>query len=355
MSFEVNVLPVGDESQSGDAIAIKFGNYSLNPDDYNVVIIDGGFVETGERLVKAINEKYGTNRVDLIVLTHPDSDHVGGLRTVIEQMDVGELWMHRPWLHSDDIKTLATDRNAVRQLTAGGLKKSLEAAYDLEQLALERNIPIIEPYQGLEAFNGVLTVLGPEEDFYHALVSDFGKSTATFTEKAKRLIREVWHYDELVDPEPNATSPRNNSSVITLFNFGEREFLFTGDAGVEGLTAAADYADDQGIDLRDVYYFQVPHHGSKRNLGPSILDRIIGPIVERGVTIEKCSFVSAAVNGKPKHPSALVENALVRRGVQTCAPTRGSTHFFTSRDIPPYPNSGSITMLDLQEEHEDES
>jgi len=66
------------------------------------------------------------------------------------------------------------------------------------------------------------------------------------------------------------------------------------------------------------------------------------------------SFVSAAADGKPKHPSALVENALVRRGVRTCSPTQGSTHFFNSSDIPAYPNSGHITMLGLQCEHEDE-
>lgn len=356
MAYEVDVLAVGDESKSGDAIALRFGNFVLNPDEQKIVIIDGGFKESGEKLVKRIREDYGTNHVDLVISTHPDQDHLSGLHVVLEEMDVETLWMHQPWHKSEEVKKMAEDRSLLAQLGAGKIKKSLESAYDLEKLAISKGVVIEEPFQGKSAFDNLLHVLGPSEDFYFSLVSEFEKGGAgpSIVAKAKRLIAEAWHKDELIEPEPNATSPRNNTSVILLARL-DKHFLFCGDAGVEAMHHATDYAAAGGYDIASgVHYHQVPHHGSKRNIGPSVLSKIIGPIQPLGYEGHKHAFISAAVNGDPKHPSKRVMNAFTRRGVRVIPATCGKDQCFRSDDVPVRAGWQSIAPVGFIDSYEEE-
>jgi len=130
MAYEVDILAVGDESQSGDAIALRFGDFMNNARDQRVVVIDGGFQTSGERLVNRIRNEYGTEHVDLVISTHPDQDHISGLHVVLEELDVGELWIHRPWNMSEQVRLLAEDRSlSVSGLGSRKLKESLESAY----------------------------------------------------------------------------------------------------------------------------------------------------------------------------------------------------------------------------------
>ena len=48
-------------------------------------------------LVDHIKEHYGTTHVDYVVSAHPDADHASGLEVVLEELTVGEVWVHCPW------------------------------------------------------------------------------------------------------------------------------------------------------------------------------------------------------------------------------------------------------------------
>ena len=75
-----------------------------------------------------------------------------------------------------------------------------------------------------------------------------------------------------------AASPRpaTNSSVVLYGSFEKGNVLLTGDAGVRGLTWAANMADYLGLPLQKFSFVQIPHHGSRRNIGPTILTRLVG-------------------------------------------------------------------------------
>ena len=79
-----------------------------------------------------------------------------------------------------------------------------------------------------------------------------------------------------------------------------------------------------GISLQRPELCQVPHHGSKRNSGPTVLNRFIGTPVNQGVSVGTVAMISAAKDGEPKHPSKRVTNALNRRGAKVVA-TQGGT------------------------------
>jgi hypothetical protein len=60
-------------------------------------------------------------------------------------------------------------------------------------------------------------------------------------------------------------------------------------------------------------FVQVPHHGSRRNVTPSVLDRLLGPKVSNGHK-QGTAFVSVGKD-KPEFPRGQVKNAVQRRGL----------------------------------------
>ncbi len=68
----------------------------------HVTIIDTGLEKKGDKLVDLLNEK-GITRVDELILTHFDKDHVGGADHVIENFEVGKVYTTYHSKESDDI------------------------------------------------------------------------------------------------------------------------------------------------------------------------------------------------------------------------------------------------------------
>jgi hypothetical protein len=86
-----------------------------------------------------------------------------------------ELWMHRPWAHSEMICQYFKDGRLTDASLAERLKGKMAAAHALEELANERSIPLREPFQGDQI--GEFYVLSPSKDWYvHELIAAFGKS-----------------------------------------------------------------------------------------------------------------------------------------------------------------------------------
>lgn len=324
MAYEIDYLPVGNGESSGDAITLRFGNLSGSRSEQTVVVIDGGFQESGEKIIEHLRDYYGTDSVDLVIATHLDRDHISGLYPVIEQLNVTHLLMHKPWEHAEDIKKLFVNG----RITASGLEerieKSLQQAVDLEALAVKRGVKILEPFQGVTGYD-VMRVIGPSKAYYESLIPLFKETPKPISaleqllgtaksavEKAIEWIEDNFNID-LLDDDEERTNPENNTSAIVLFQIDGHKLLFTGDAGKTGLHLAADYADSLGITLTDLNFFDVPHHGSKNNISSKVLKRMIGPT----------AFISAAKDA-PKHPAKKVTNGLMKHGAKVYV-NRGTT------------------------------
>jgi beta-lactamase superfamily II metal-dependent hydrolase len=360
--YEIDFIPVGDGERGGDAIAMRFGN-QLSPQEQSVVVIDGGTRESGEALVSHIQNFYGTNVVNLAICTHSDSDHACGLMEVLENLDVKKLAMHLPWNHAANIDDLFKDAKLNEDKLKSHFKKSLDNAHQLEQLAKKKNIPIVEPFSDNEQGNNALSVLGPTKKFYEELLLSFrGAPEAavkqTFAQKfvagaadAVKWVLESWGLETLAEPEVNASSAENNSSVILLFKNNNERFLFTSDAGVPALAGAVEVANRIGVDLSTARALQVPHHGSKHNVGPAILNVIVGP-KKAAEQITKTAVVSAPKKGEPRHPSRKVVNAFIRRGAKVVA-TQGKIICFRGEDTPARNNWSSAPVLPFSDQVEE--
>lgn len=79
--FEIHYIDVGQ----ADATAIFLP-------DGKTMLIDGGNSSDGGIIKKHLS-KYGISRIDYIVATHPHEDHIGGLSYVINNFDIGEIYM----------------------------------------------------------------------------------------------------------------------------------------------------------------------------------------------------------------------------------------------------------------------
>lgn len=339
--YEVDFLPVEHGEKSGDAIALRFTDSTLWSDDQVVCVVDGGYTEEGQNLVDHIREYYETDRVDLVVSTHPDADHVTGLKVVLEELQVGELLMHRPWVWDPDTPAMAAASDRPK------LRAALGAAVDLEEIALDQGIRISDPFAGDSRFDGRIAVVGPTEEYYSSLVAEFEGVAAkvAMAQKLREAVARVKQLGELINVETltddGVTTPENNSSVILLLQLQGRRLLLTADAGAPALHAAVEYLEATGLS-GDLDLIQVPHHGSRRNVGPTILTRLLGPYPQE----PRMSAIVSASKDAPKHPSRQVTNAFRRRGAPVTS-TEGRAICHRSLDTPTRHGWSSVEPLPL--------
>jgi beta-lactamase superfamily II metal-dependent hydrolase len=333
--YNLDFLSVGEESKSGDAIALRFGNLFGNREEQFVIVIDGGTHESGERLVNHIRTVYMTDKVDLVINSHPDNDHAMGLLTVIENLTVNCLWMHTPWANVKNSSIQKEMKNFIR--------KSMNTASRLYETAQNHNVHVRQPFRGLyidfPPF-GSIRVLGPTEFYYQNLIPDFrcfateihSSSSYSILSKSsdhENHPNEFWDGETLNREREDLTSAENKSSTIISVQVVDQNFIFTGDAGVESLQSAIDYADQLSIPFNTSSIFQIPHHGSRHNITTSILDQIFGPVQSYPPTESSIrSVISAATEGRPSHPSKHVINALCRRGSAPYTTQGENLHFF---------------------------
>ena len=163
----------------------KFADVDLNNEDFNVLfmyvgqadstlikyknktmLIDAGNNEDGKNIVKFLKDK-GISKLDYIVGTHYDEDHIGGLDDIIENFDIGKFYLSN----------------------GGELGPNY---YNLEKVAKKKNLAITIPKVGDKI--------------------DFGDVDMEVMAASK--------FDGKND---------NNASIVIQAKYGSRKYLFMGD------------------------------------------------------------------------------------------------------------------------------
>lgn len=330
--FELEFLPVGDGERSGDSILFHY----IEDEIEKIIAYDGGTKASGEAMVNHIKTYYGKEKIDYLINSHPDGDHVSGLIYVLENMEVGEVWIHQPWNYSEEILSLFHDGRMTANSLSERMKDKLNKAHRLYELAKEKDIPIYEPFSGCNI--GPFLVLSPDQDWYvNTLVPNFSKTPkksdmvienivdniGNFAETVQTLLKESWGEEHL--PNNVETSAENDSSVILYADIQGRGILLTGDSGVKALARATEYAENHYLRIKEyIKIVQVPHHGSRRNISTETLNTLLGmPSISGIDNLNRTALVSASTSSK-KHPRDRVVNAFMRRGFKVVA-TKGNT------------------------------
>ncbi len=204
--------------------AVDVGQGSANllqlPDGYIVLIDGGGFsdastFDVGRSILAPLLWRNKIKRVDLVILSHPNSDHLNGLLYILSHFDVGEVWSNH--------------------------EKASTMGYRQWQEIIKRRKLYHVPFDELPRQNqraGVrFEILGPPSDF------------------AKLPHAPSWR-DE------------NNNSLVVRVAWGNVSFLFTGD--IER-PAEAELVTEQGAERLRSTILMVPHHGSRTSSSPALV------------------------------------------------------------------------------------
>lgn len=319
-AIELDFLAVGEETKSGDAIVLRY----VTVDDWSVMIVDGGDLDAGSRIIDHIDYHFGRSMpITHAVCTHCDQDHVSGLRPVLETGRVQNLWVHQPWKHAWELNPLFkgnwTDENLAHHLK----RESFPLVGELCDLAERVGTALNEPLAGNVI--GPFTVLAPSGPRLAELIVQMDQTPAQMIEgavakvfrKAKQAIYsvfETWSIETLQDPGPNGTSVPNESSVVLYSPIGGGVVL-TGDAGVGALQDAIGNSIALSQPIIRPAFVQIPHHGSRHNVSPAVLDQLLGPKFDSEVVPFCMAYASVAA--KSEMPRRQVENAFRRRGYNT--------------------------------------
>ncbi len=175
-----------------------------------VLVIDGGESGDASTIIQYL-QKQGVERIDYYLNTHPHSDHYGGITQVMQAIPTGEFF-HHP-VPEEHTPTTRSYQKLIQYLLDSKTKTT-----------------VLDPGDTLDLGGGaVLTILAPLEG-----------------------------YEDM-----------NNNSLVGRLTFGERAFLFTGDAEKKSEKAIL----ESGVELSaDVY--SIPHHGSNTGMTQKFLDQV---------------------------------------------------------------------------------
>jgi hypothetical protein len=273
-------------ARHGDAIFIEYGD----PERPHRILIDGGpyhaYDDPGGLLQRLQALPEDQRRLDLVVMTHIDTDHIDGVITLLQEAALGltidDLWFNG-WKHL---------HLAVEGLLGGKQGQFLGAL--IEHLALPWNLNtawgathgvVVVPEDGplpVARLPGgaTATLLSPSPGQLGDLHRDWAATlrAADFDPddprdaleklRERRDLRPV--LGEGVLGKQEDTSSANASSIAFVFEYEGDRVLFAGDAFASVLEAAARrYTKEYGA--LEVAAFKLPHHGSWSNLSPELL------------------------------------------------------------------------------------
>ena len=121
----------------------------------HVTVIDTGLDEHGQELVDFLKEQ-GVTRVDNLIITHFDKDHVGGADHVINNFDIGTVYTTYKSKDSDDID------NYLAALNAKGLTETVvteETSFEMDGVTYDIYPPQSTAYEKDPSNNSSLVIM----------------------------------------------------------------------------------------------------------------------------------------------------------------------------------------------------
>jgi len=176
--------------------------------DYNILVDAGAPIPghpSGENRTVPYLESLDIERIDLLVSTHPHYDHHADLDWVLDTFEVGTVWKSG-YEHTSN--TYQTIRDAVDDALDAGEIDYHEPRFEDEKTLGEKHLQVLNPE-------------GPVEDY----------------------------------------TDMHDASISFILNYGDVDFLFTGDAEADPEEWMIDRTEDHDWSL-DADVYQAGHHGS---------------------------------------------------------------------------------------------
>lgn len=189
------------------------GMFMRTPDG-RIMVVDTGFKGRGRALVSELRSR-GIRKIDILVLSHPHADHIGGAIHFVDGFEVGEIWM------SGAPSSTRVHRRLLEAIKEAEIPTKIVRSGDQRSLGSEV----------------VLHVLAPEEPLLRGTRSD-----------------------------------ANANSVVLWVQHGSVDFLLTGDAEKETEQRVLEVL--RARPPPDFEVLKVAHHGSRYASSTRFLTRV---------------------------------------------------------------------------------
>ncbi|QRY55937.1 ComEC/Rec2 family competence protein [Sphingobacterium siyangense] len=271
---QVLVLP----AKHGDSIIVK--TFDSQANEFNIVI-DGGPPGTFEEVLKYKLKLIP--RINLMILTHIDSDHIGGLINFIKYPLFNPKQVERYWFNSKNIKFTTIGDN-ISSGQAKTFEELLISKGDIRDKWAEDIIVGCEPIMP----DGIsIEIVSPSQEILENLYKNWPDLSKEYQQqlndlnisgmKPSQLSRGTLKDLAKADDTPDKTVLQdifNSSSIAFVLRTFDMSILFLGDAHplfLEETLRAKGYSVDNKLKVDLV---KISHHGSKNNTTNALLDMI---------------------------------------------------------------------------------
>lgn len=279
--FDIYMFPADE----GDCFWIRYGDV----DNSHNILIDGGR-KRAAGLIKEfmLQLPEGERKLDLLVVTHIDRDHIEGILDLIGdsslQLTIADIWFNAYHHLRDESMGAVMGENLSKTILARNWPWNMAFGGNAVKIADDgrpRTIPL--------AGGMILTLLSPNtvklQDLAPVWEKEWLKATTpkhedTVKPPAPGDSEELGTIDINVlaaSPLKRDTKEANGSSIAFILEYNGRRALFAADAHPDLLLQNLQRSMLEKGEKLKIDAFKVPHHGSKNNISKELLECIDCP------------------------------------------------------------------------------
>jgi hypothetical protein len=315
--FQIEMLP----AKQGDALWIEYGE----PNALHRVMIDGGPIGAFPEIENKLSHLPEQEKdLDLLVITHVDTDHIDGIIRLLAPKWTD--WLIRPaviwfngWKHMEDSQIL------------GGLEGDYLSALIVRRVPdiWNKNMDqqgsiVVDPHKPLQTITldgGMeITLLSPNPaklkqmaDHWRQDVEQNGIHPGDLDEAWKQLIEKTkFNVDKgilgsgtdigekLIKQLKVDPSAANGSSIAFLAKYSGKSCLFLGDAHMDIVCDSIKKLIPNGQSQLSVTAVKMAHHGSRNNITKEFIQLVQAP------------YYLISTNGVQQHPNKFTVDAVMK-------------------------------------------
>lgn len=322
------------------------------------ILIDGGTGDTYSYKNKKGKTEYGdlkqlieyiksqNESIDLLILTHVDDDHIGGILKWFEQDTAAKNLVKMGWFNSgrlifEHFQQIEIEENLLMIKKTSSSNTSIAQGVTFEDLIEKNNIwhrQIIKSGDKFNLFGLNFTILSPSNDKLQSLLCKWEKecpiSETSRTSDYFLSLSDLINSDSFKEDD----SIHNGSSIAFMVEKQDKRVLFLSDAHPQTIIdslVGLDYSPENPL---KVDFVKLSHHGSKSNTCIELLN-----------FIQSDNFLISSNGSKHKLPNKQCLARIIKNKEHTNLyfnyPELAST-IFTEQDSLDYPNFSIVEALE---------
>jgi len=259
---------------NGDCILISTENSNI--------LIDGGTKRTYNIFLKKEIEglRDRAKELDLVVLTHIDSDHIDGIvklleneKRLFEEGEISSSIIKKIWFNAFEKQMFSDDFS--NDTSYSGYKTFREFISNMtEMIDYSDHLSVDNEIDYLLNDEIKIGLLSPNDEKLKKLHNKYEDRIeddflTSYSKDADRTIEEL-----IALPFKKDNSEHNGASIAFILEYQEKNYLFLADAHIDLIVESLKKLGYTKENPLEAEFIKLSHHGSKKNINQDFLDLI---------------------------------------------------------------------------------